>query len=55
MSESSSNRSSGGSGCGCFSIIASVLAIWALLFGVTWNGKHYNIGCSCTDGVVVAP
>ena len=47
MSENSS------SGCGCFSLILFVLLVWALLFGVTYGGKHHFISCSCERGVTV--
>jgi hypothetical protein len=51
VSESSS--SGGGSGCGCFTLIALVIVLWALIFGVTWNGQHHGISCSCDKGLVV--
>jgi len=47
MSESS------GGGCGCLSITLFVILVWALVFGVTWNGVHHEIGCSCDHGVEV--
>jgi hypothetical protein len=42
-------------GCvGCLSTIMLMIAVWALLFGVTINGKHYGLsGCSCSRGVVI--
>lgn len=44
------NVSSGG----CLSLILGVIVIWALLFGVTLDGKHYGLsGCSCKRGVQV--
>lgn len=50
MSDSSSG------GCGCFGLILTILALWALLFGVTYKGQHYGInGCSCERGVEVGP
>jgi hypothetical protein len=47
--------SGGGSsvGCGCLPIILTIIALWALVFGVTWNGRKYDIGCSCSRGVVI--
>lgn len=44
----SGGGSSGGSGggCGCFSLIMFVLLMWALIFGVTLENRHYSIGCS---------
>lgn len=50
---SSNSGSSGGGGCGCFSSVLFLLLMWALLFGVSVDGKHYGIGCSCDDGVSV--
>ena len=41
------------SGGGCLRVILLVLVLWALIFGVTWNGRHYEIGCSCDKGVHV--
>lgn len=39
---------------GCVSTILVVLAVWALLFGVTINGKHYGVhGCSEERGLEV--
>jgi hypothetical protein len=52
MSEGTSSGSSGG-GCGCLSIIVFFLLMWALIFGVTFEGKHYAIGCGCDEGVSV--
>ncbi len=41
-------------GCtGCLGWIVAVLLLWALFFGVTWDGKHYGIGCSRERGVEV--
>jgi hypothetical protein len=43
-------------GClGCLSIIVFVFALWALLFGVTYKGKHYGLQCSPDKGVEVLP
>lgn len=33
--------------------VALVCVVWALLFGVTWNGKHHGLSCSRQKGVVV--
>ncbi len=38
---------------GCLGVIAMVLFVWALLFGVTYEGKHYGISCSRDRGVEV--
>lgn len=47
------SKSSSGGGCGCISVILGIIAIWAVVFGVTVNGKHYGLsGCS-TDGVQI--
>lgn len=45
----------GGCGClGCFTTILIIIAFWALLFGVTIDGKHYGISeCSCEKGVEI--
>lgn len=49
-----SEGSNSGGGCGCFSIVFVVVGLWALIFGVTVNGKHYGIsGCDSTHGVQV--
>jgi hypothetical protein len=49
-------KSGGGSGCGCFSTIATLLVLWALIFGVTVGGKHHRItSCSCEKGIEVTP
>lgn len=41
-------------GCGCFSTIAGVFIIWALIFGITVDNKHYGISCSCSKGIDIA-
>lgn len=46
------NNSSGG-GLGCGGMIITGLIIWAFIFGWTWDGKHYDVTCSCERGVVV--
>jgi hypothetical protein len=38
---------------GCLGMIVFVFVLWALLFGVTYKGKHY--GLSCEKGVEVSP
>ena len=53
MSKSSGTTRSAGGGCGCISIIVTCLALWALLFGVTYGGKHSDVSCSCNNGVEV--
>ena len=48
-----SNESSSGNPFGCFFLILSIIALWALVFGVNVNGKHYGVtGCDC-NGVHV--
>ncbi len=41
-------------GCvGCIGTIVVLIAVWALIFGVTVGGKHYGVGgCDC-NGVHV--
>ena len=42
------------SGIGCLPLILGILAIWAVCFGVTVDGKHYGLkGCSCDRGVEI--
>ena len=43
------------SGCGgLVTIILAVLFIWALLFGVTIDGKHYGLsGCDPEKGLEI--
>ncbi len=48
MSTSSDANSDG---WGCVSIILWVIVIWALLFGVTVNGRHHGVSRSCERGV----
>lgn len=40
-----------GSGCGCLGLVILCLTLWALLFGVTWGGKHYGVGCTRAKGI----
>jgi hypothetical protein len=42
-------------GClGCAGTILGVIFIWALLFGVTVDGKRYGLsGCDSADGVKI--
>lgn len=42
---------SSGGGCGCISIILTLMFLWALVFGVTWNGRHHDIECTSERGV----
>lgn len=49
------SNSSGG-GFGCVSVIAAGIFIWALVFGVTIDGKHYGLsGCDTSKGVTIDP
>ena len=52
-----SESSSGGGGCfGYVTFILACLLGWALLFGVTYGGRHYRVsGCDSQHGVVVGP
>lgn len=43
--------SSSESGCGCITFIATVILLWAVLFGLTVDGKHYGMSCSRERGV----
>lgn len=44
----------GGVGCrGCLLMIIGFFLIWMLLFGVTVGGRHYGVGCNCSEGVVI--
>jgi hypothetical protein len=38
---------------GCLPIILTCIIAWALIFGVTYEGKHYGLNCSCAHGVEV--
>lgn len=50
------NSTSGG-GCGCFSVIATVIVIWFLIwflvFGATWGGAHHELSCTRARGVEI--
>lgn len=45
-----SDDSGGGSLLGT---ILGLTILWALLFGVTVDGKHYGFSCTCDRGVVL--
>ena len=30
---------------GCLITIIALIGVWALLFGVNYNGKHYGVSC----------
>lgn len=55
MSNDCESSSSSSSPFGCIGCIVTVLVLWALIFGVTFSGKHYDLSCSCNKGVEVAP
>lgn len=41
---------------GCWGFVTSIIAIivlWALVFGVTIDGKHYSLSCDAKHGVVI--
>lgn len=38
---------------GCIPAVISLIVLWALLFGFTWNGQHHGVTCTCDRGVVV--
>lgn len=38
---------------GCLPIVISIFILWALLFGITWDGVHYDTSCSCERGVSI--
>jgi hypothetical protein len=40
-------------GCGCLGFIAFLIVLWALVFGVTIDGKHYGLSCSVAQGVEI--
>lgn len=41
----------GGGALGCLGTIAFAILLWAIFFGVTVGGRHYQMVCSCRDGV----
>lgn len=51
--ENDNKVQSSGGGCGCLTIIFSLIIIWALVFGVTIGGKHYELSCTFEKGVVI--
>lgn len=41
-------------GClGCLTPILFLTALWALIFGLTWGGTHYDLQCSSNRGVEI--
>lgn len=42
-----------GNPMGCLMLIITCMVLWGACFGVTVNGKHHEINCSCDDGVSV--
>lgn len=38
---------------GCIGLVVTILIVWALIFGVTIDGKHHGITCTSDKGVVV--
>lgn len=32
-------------GPGCFGLVIAIIMLWALLFGVNYDGKHYGLSC----------
>ncbi len=55
MSDESKSSCSSDSPFGCVGCVVTVIVLWALLFGVTYGGKHYGLSCSCANGVEVVP
>ena len=52
--EASQDDSAGCNPMGCFSIVLIGLAFWALVFGVTVNGRHYGVaGCNTEQGIKI--
>jgi hypothetical protein len=39
-------------GSGCLSTLLLILLFWAWVFGVTYGGHHYSIGCN-SNGVEI--
>jgi hypothetical protein len=53
MSRSSTTEVSVSRG-GCITIVLGFMALWALIFGVTIDDKHYGVaGCSCDRGLEI--
>ena len=52
MSEGEKSSSTNVGCLGCLSTILVIIALWALLFGVTIGDKHYGISCTCNRGVL---
>lgn len=38
---------------GCLALIVTCIFLWGACFGVTYDGKHYELSCSCADGVTI--
>jgi hypothetical protein len=38
---------------GCAIFVVAILFFVALIFGVTWDGTHYELGCSSEKGVSI--
>lgn len=36
---------------GCIGCVLTILMLWALLFGFTWAGIHYQVKCTNERGV----
>jgi hypothetical protein len=36
---------------GCIPLVITICVLWFLLFGLTWDGTHYDLNCSCSRGV----
>ena len=54
MSETKSSSSSSSSGGGsCLGCVIFIIVMWAVIFGVTWQGIHYSMDCSSSDGVQI--
>jgi len=49
MTDTTESGASGGSGCG--GLIVVFLFFFVACSGVSVDGKHYSVGCSCDDGV----
>lgn len=54
MASENQNQSTAGCG-GCLGCIGTLLVIFVLLFGFTWSGVHYEIGCSSERGMEFTP